>query len=1113
MKTIYKIVCLFSTANFHRRTSMIECPKKPRSHIGWMLVALSLTALASAARAGTWVPLAHPPPMPVGHFLLLSDGTVMGIANPYGYGSTWLRLTPDSHGSYVNGTWSTTATMHYTRLDFASIVLKDGRVFVAGGEYGTGTNNAEVYDPVANTWTTVGAPPAGTSFLDSDAILLPNGNVLIAPVYPATYGGTIIFNPSANTLTAGPTLHRGYDQDEATWVKLPDDSILTIDTGTTNSERYIPSSNTWINDANVPDALYDPYGTELGGGLLLPNGKAIFFGGTPHTAIYTPSGNTSPGSWVAGPDFPNGQGQPDAPDAMEFNGKVLCVVEQAPTNSAEWYAPVSFYEYDYVSNSFARVSAPGGGTTFNDVCWPTLLCDLPDGTILFGHRQTDFYVYQPGGSPLAAGTPTIATITTNANGSVHLTGTLFNGLCQGASYGDDEQMDSNFPLVRFTDGGGTVRYGRTYNWSSDSVMTGNAMVSTDCTLPAGASLSDLIQVVANGIASVGTGSVVISTNDSVAGSLRQIVASVPANTTITFATNLSGKAITLTDGAVALNNNVTIDGSALASPLQLNGNHNSRIFTIGGGAVVTLNSLVLTNAFMSGGNWGGAIQNSGTLAINNCTLAGNSVDSADNGGAIENNGPLTLNGCTFYGNSAGFSGALDNRSTCTAMDCTFYGNTAVAGNGGAIDNPFSATLSLLNCTFYGNSATSLGGDIDNYLSQLNITNTILAASAPDDIYNWAGSTNTAGGSNIVQVLDNAGTHFGANNVLAVNPLLGPLANNGGPTLTMLPQPGSPAIDAGVSSAAAGVATDQRGFPRVLGAAVDIGAVESFVLPVTFYGTGVYWSSNQNGAYTTPTITNNVLRLTDGPGNAARSVFFQLQQYIGAFKASFTYQDVSGGADGVAFVLQNDPRGTSALGGVGGSLGFGTPNPITPSAALELNIYTGNGEIVGYTFLTNGLTGASGANGNYQAPGAINLGSGHPIGVTLNYASTQLSLTFTDAIAGLFFSTNLNVGRLTDVVGGATAFVGFTGADGGVHSTQIITNFSFESIPTETINISAGQLLISWPAAISGYTLQQNSKLNTTNWVNLPNQPVIVNGQNQITLPLTATNEFYRLKLP
>ncbi len=1072
---------------------------------------LAATALAS----GTWVPLAHPPPGAAGHFLLLTDGSVMAEDLSTDFGPKWFRLKPDIHGSYVNGTWSSTAPMHYTRLDFASIVLKDGRLFVAGGEYGSGTNTAEVYDPVADTWTLTGAPPAGQrGFYDSGAIILPNGNVLIAPVSPATSGGTVIFNPSANTLTAGPTLFRGSDQDEATWVKLPDDSILTVDTGTTSSERYIPSSNTWINDANLPDALYDPYGTELGGGMLLPNGKAIFFGSTGHTAIYTPTGNTSPGSWIAGPDFPNGQGQPDAPVAMEVDGKILCVTCPTPTSGDHFPSPDSFYEYDHISNTFTQINSPTGGTTFSDASWPTLLCDLPDGTVLFGHRSTDFYVYQPSGSPIAAGKPAIATVTTNVNGSIHLTGTLFNGLCQGASYGDDEQMDSNFPLVRFTDGFGTVRYGRTYNWSSDSVATGNAVVSTDCTLPAGASLNDLIQVVANGIASDGTGNVVISTDDGVAGSLRQIVASVPAGSTVTFATNLSGKTITLINGEIALNNNVTIDGSALASPVLLNGNHNSRIFTIGGGAVVTLNALVLTNAFTSGGNWGGAIQNSGTLAINNCTLAGNSVDSADNGGAIANGGPLTLNGCTFYNNSGGFSGAIDNRSTCTAVNCTFYGNLAVNGNGGAIDNPFSATLSLLQCTFYGNVASAgNGGGVDNYLDQLNITNTIMAANAPNDIFNWPGSTNNAGGSNIVQNLSNAGTLFGANTVLAVNPQLGPLANNGGPTLTMLPQPGSPAIDAGVSSAAAGVATDQRGFPRVLGAAVDIGAVESFVLPVTFYGTGVYWSSNQNGAYTTPTITNNVLRLTDGPGNAARSVFFQLPQYIGAFNASFTYQDVSGSADGVAFVLQNDPRGTSALGGDGGSLGFGTANPITPSAAVELNIYSGNGEIVGYTFLTNGLTGASGANGNYQVPGAINLASGHPIGVTLNYANTQLSLTFTDAVAGLFFSTNLNVGRLTDVVGGATAFVGFTGADGGVASTQIITNFSFESIPTETINISAGQLLISWPAAISGYTLQQNSKLNTTNWVNLPNPPVIVNGQNQIALPLTATNEFYRLKLP
>ncbi len=277
---------------------------KRSNYILLSFVAL-LGSLSLSHASGTWIPLAHPPPSSAGHFLLLSDGTVMAQANPYanGYSQDWHRLVPDSHGSYVNGTWTTMPSMNYTRLDFATVVLQDGRVLVAGGEYGTGQNNAEVYDPVNNTWTMTGGAPSGQGgFEDSGAILLANGNVLIAPVKPATSGSTVIYDTFHNTLGAGPTLYRGNNQDEATWVKLPDDSILTIDPFGTSSERYIPSSNTWVNDGDVPDSLYDPYGGETGAGLLLPNGKAIYFGGTTHTAIYTPSGSTSPGSWVAGPE-------------------------------------------------------------------------------------------------------------------------------------------------------------------------------------------------------------------------------------------------------------------------------------------------------------------------------------------------------------------------------------------------------------------------------------------------------------------------------------------------------------------------------------------------------------------------------------------------------------------------------------------------------------------------------------------------------------------------------------------------------------------------------------------------------------------------------------------
>jgi hypothetical protein len=83
-----------------------------------------------------------------------------------------------------------------------------------------------------------------------------------------------------------------------------------------------------------------------------------------------------------------------------------------------------------------------------------------------------------------------------------LTGTLLNGISEGAAYGDDAQMNSNYPLVRLTNSAGNVYYERTYNWSSTGVMTGNKLVTTEFTnsaaLPPG--IYSLV-VVANGFSS------------------------------------------------------------------------------------------------------------------------------------------------------------------------------------------------------------------------------------------------------------------------------------------------------------------------------------------------------------------------------------------------------------------------------------------------------------------------------------------------------------------------------------------------------------------------------------------------------------------------------------
>lgn len=463
--------------------------------------------LAGSAQAGTWVRLNRDAPGGVQLMILLSDGTVMAGASGGGEFNGWYKLTPDINGSYQNGTWSTLASMNDTRLYFSSQMLKDGRVFVAGGEYGTGGARGEVYNPLTNTWTQMPVPTsvldpgAGNTFYDSNSEIIADGKVLITPVAPRTSGGSVLFSPATGAWTTGPQLFRGGYQDEATWVKLPDQSILTIDPFGQNSERYIPGQNRWVNDGFVPAALYDPFGGELGGGAFLPSGKAFFVGSTGHTALYTPTGSIAPGTWIAGPDIPNGGGAPDAPCAMLPNGNVLVEAGPAPTSDNHFPSPARFYEYDPVANAFINESAPGGGQTDNRPTYQCMMLVLPTGQVMYSHYGSDVYLYTPAGAPTPAGKPTISSVTQNPDGSFHLVGLGLNGISEGASYGDDAQMNSNYPIVRAHSGIHTY-YCRTFNWNYTGIASGSLPVTTEYTLPAGFPAGPYtIQVVANGIAS------------------------------------------------------------------------------------------------------------------------------------------------------------------------------------------------------------------------------------------------------------------------------------------------------------------------------------------------------------------------------------------------------------------------------------------------------------------------------------------------------------------------------------------------------------------------------------------------------------------------------------
>lgn len=492
------------------------------------MLAVGWCALWPGVSHAGWTPLAHTAPNGVGLMLLLPDGSVMAASRqtdpnevPLSSGSKiWYRLTPDNQGSYVNGTWTTLTSSAGTRLWYSSQILNDGRVFVAGGEYGTGGSSAEIYDPRTNAWTT---PPAPGVFLsDSISKVLPNGTVLVAP---ASGSVTTIYDPIGNSWSNGPMPINPANQNEVTWLRLPDDSILTVPTNSLTSQRFIPSTNSWVADANVGVNLYSSVGSEVGGAFLLDNGEALYIGGDNTTAIYTPSYNASPGSWRAGPTIPNVKnasgtlvpaGAPDAGACMMVNGQILCTFSpqmfpnplfpgmNQPQNI--FPTPTSFAIYDRGTNTFTKIDGPTGETV-NVPSFQNLMLALPSGEVLYTNWGTQLYVYSPAGppAPLASGKPTIQAIKPNTNSSFHLSGTKLSGISEGASYGDDAQMETNFPIIRLTDINGYKYYATTHHWSSRGVQTGNAVVTTEFDLPTsvlfGGPINYSLVVVANGIAS------------------------------------------------------------------------------------------------------------------------------------------------------------------------------------------------------------------------------------------------------------------------------------------------------------------------------------------------------------------------------------------------------------------------------------------------------------------------------------------------------------------------------------------------------------------------------------------------------------------------------------
>jgi hypothetical protein len=294
------------------------------------------------------------------------------------------------------------------------------------------------------------------------------------------------------------------------------------------------------------------------------------------------------------------------------------------------------------------------------------------------------------------------------------------------------------------------------------------------------------------------------------GTLRQLVADAAAGDVITFASELSGTTILLRSDQIVLAKDVTIDASALPEGIRLDGEHARRIFEVTRRVRVTLKGLILTNGFE---DRGGAIRNLGYLQMMDCTVCGSQAK-VKGGGIYTLESPLAMTGCTVTGNQAEWGGGLwaGLAATLSLTNSTIASNQSHGEGGGLCLQQSQADI--VACTFAGNSAvTNGGGGISLQEGLLTLCNTIVAGNdAPSDPnLRISESKFSTTGSNLTNGI----------------PLLAPLGYYGGRTQTMPPQPGSPALGAAGPTS---LTRDQRGFPRRVATASDVGAVEGVFNP-------------------------------------------------------------------------------------------------------------------------------------------------------------------------------------------------------------------------------------------------------------------------------------------
>jgi hypothetical protein len=349
----------------------------------------------------------------------------------------------------------------------------------------TNTGYAETYTPSTGVWNSI-SPADGTARGTLPVLSDPQVGYELGPLIRLLDGRalviganqhTALYTPSSNTWVPGPDMHADltgpggtipnalFGADDAAAGILPNGHVfLTADAG---PNPISLDAKTKAGSASVK--LPTTAGLQSTWSVAQADGKKTTI--PPGTVIYSVD---SPTSITLG-TF-NSSGNLVTLNALRTQGNIGLVL------GGVFSSPTQLFDFDPNAGTMTPIAGPPDSILPTEPSYPTRMLVLPTGQLLLSDSSNQLYVFTPGGSAPASLRPAISQVHYTGDGVFTLTGTRINGQSAGASYGDDDQMNENYPIVRLQDPvTGNVYYCRTTNWSSVAVG-GNQPETVDFTL-------------------------------------------------------------------------------------------------------------------------------------------------------------------------------------------------------------------------------------------------------------------------------------------------------------------------------------------------------------------------------------------------------------------------------------------------------------------------------------------------------------------------------------------------------------------------------------------------------------------------------------------------------